>query len=257
MHPNNLLYTNKFKMAQEELQFGFGDFIKKPTNMSKHILKLALKAQNNYNHFLKPKKIKDKVKLRLLYLNKYSEIYAFIINFSKKDLPNSIEPLFWKLMTVFDYVALNNILLAYSFLTEKNKDNPILTKEDEKLLYLKKLHNKDISLKKFNDTFGHYALNAFELSSKRFSEYSKKEMIKISRLLSRFDLKKTISLKDYLKNKKKCLFAVYSTLREELKYIALLVINGLRFELMKTAKEKKIKDIFDMSYDDIRREGYC
>ena len=123
--------------------------------------------------------------------------------------------------------------------------------------YLKKLYNNDISLKKFNDMFGHYALNAFELSSKRFSEYSKEEIMKVSKFLKEFDLNKAISLEGYLKNKKKHLFAVYSTLREELKYIALLVISNLRFELIKIQKERKIKNIFDMSYDDIQREGYC
>ena len=238
-------------MAQEKSNMISEDFIRNPTNMSKHILKLAQKAQDNYNHLLNPQKFKDKIKLRLMYLNKYSEIYNFINNFLEKELPRDIEHLFQELITIFDFIAINNILLTYSFLTEKNKHNLILTREDEKMEYLKKLYNNEKSFEEFKEVFGHYALNPFELSSKRFSEYSREEIMKISKFLKEFELNKTISLGDYLKNKKKHLFAVYSTLREELKYIALLVISNLRFELIKIQKERKIKNIFDMSLDDL------
>ena len=247
----------KFKMVKGTFNYFFDDFIENPTNMSKHILELAKRSQNKYNLLLHPRRLRDKVKLRLLYLNEYSRVYLFINNFLKKDLPDDIDNLIKELTNIFDHVALNNILLAYSFLIEKNKENPILTREDEKLLYLKKLYNNEISFKEFNNVFGHYALNPFELSSKRFNEYSKKEIMRISKFLKEFDSNKKISLKDYLENKKKNLFAIYSTLREELKYIALLVINNLRLKFLKIQKKEKIKDIFNMSYDDIRRKGYC
>jgi hypothetical protein len=244
-------------MTMDETNYLFEDFIKNPTNMTNFVLTLAKKSQDSYNHLLYTKKFKDKIKLRLLYLNKYPEIYAFINNFKKKDLSNEIENLFNELMKIFNYIALNNILLNYSFLINKDKRNPILTKEDEKLLSLRKLYNEEISLKEFNSMFGHYALNPFELSSRRFSEYSNEEMKKIGKFLNGFEVNKKYSLKDYLKRRKRNLFAIYSTLREELKYCALLIISNIRFKLIKIQKYNKIKNIFEMDYNDIQRKGYC
>ena len=244
-------------MIKKKIKCVFESFIKNPTTISKYILNIAEKSQNKYDYLLISKRFIDKIKLRILYMNKYHEIYAFINRTQEKKLPTNIPDLFKKLRIIFDYVALNNILLGYSFLIEKDKKNPILTKEDEKLLYLKRVYIREIPIKEFNNKFGHYALNPFELSSKRFSEYSKREIMKIGKFLKEFDINKTNSLEEYLNSGGGNLFSIYSTLREELRYVSLLVINNLRFELIKIQKEKKIKNIFHIEYDEIRRKGYC
>jgi len=244
-------------MVQENNQIEFDEFIINPTELSKHIIELATQAKIKHDELLYSKKLKDQIKLRLLYLNEYQNIYNFINTFDRTKLTEDTNSLFIELEKIFNYIAINNILLAYAFLSEKSKINPIITKEDEKMIYLKKIYNNEILIEEFKKMFGHYALNAFELSSKRFSEYSKGELMKISKFLKDYQLNKNISIKEYLKNKKKSRFAIYSVLREELKYIALFVINDLRFSFIKLAKEKQIKDIFNMNYDDIKRKFYC
>jgi hypothetical protein len=244
-------------MDQNKRKIEFDEFIVNPTNLSKYIINLAEKSHEKYSPLISSGKLKDKIKLRLLYLNEYQNIFNFTESFEKNKLPNEIDLLFVELEKIFDYIAINNIFLAYAFVGEKNKINPIITKEDEKMLYLKKLYKNEILLKEFNEMFGHYALNAFEISSRRFSEYSKSELIKISKFLKNYQLNKDISIKEYLKNKKKNKFAVYSTLREELRYIALIVVSKLRLKFVELAKEKKIKNIFDMKYNDIKRKFYC
>jgi len=240
-----------------EIIDNFDEFISKPTNISKSIILFAKKAEEKYSYLIKKPKFKDKIKLRLLYLNKYSEIYKYCCDYNtKNDFSTNIISLFKEIEEIFGHIALNNILLSYSFITEKNLQNPIITKEDQKLDYLKKLYNKEINIDSFIDKFGHYAINGFELSSRRFSEFSKEELLKIGSYLKSFKIKKNQTLEQYLKDNKKILYPIYATLKEELKYIALLVINKIHFKLKEIQKKNKIKNIFNLSYDDLQRKNY-
>jgi len=249
------------------------DFIENPTEISKYLIEIIVKAKKKYDALLKSrnplKKIASNVKIRLWYLNKYIDIYNFIQRYKrceiKKNEPfKNIENLFREFEKIYEVIALNNLLLMYAFLVQsasvktstnrEDKSSFVINKEDEKLLCFKKLYDGKISSEQFKRKFGHYGLNAFELSSRRFSEYAPNELMNLAKFSRDFKLKKDIKLDKYIKTKGKNLFAVYSALREELRYCALFVVNDLRFELLKLAKAKKIKNIFNLNWHEIKRQ---
>jgi len=239
----------------------FEDFIEDPSPLSRHLVKLVLSKKQKYDRLFESKNFFSKVKLRMHYQNQHRDIYNFICSYRRKDLPaektiQTIDLLFDELAAVFDAIALNNLLLTYAFLVEKNKSNPILTKEEEKLLSLKKLYTGELSREEFNRAFGHYALNSYELSSKRFCEYSEEEILALARFLDDFNIRKTTTLDEFMRTEAKNLFPAYSSLREELKYISLWIVQDLRFNFLKLASENNISNIFDMDYDDIQRNNY-
>ena len=120
---------------------------------------------------------------------------------------------------------LNNFALAYAFAQEKDVSNPILTKEDEKMIALRKFYNKEITREEFNAEWGHYALNAYEVESKRFEEYTEHELMKIAKLAIHIPVKKKISYEDYSEKRK---VPVLLYLRELAKYKILLLIKEIR-----------------------------
>jgi len=252
------------------------DFIENPTEISKHLIEIIIRVKRKYDALLESrnplKKIINNVKIRLWYLNKYIDIYNFIQRYKRSrtkknkyplNSPKSaksavhiknMERLFREFEKIYEVISLNNLLLMYAFLTLKDKASPIINKEDEKLLYFKKLFDGEISCEQFKRKYGHFGLNAFELSSRRFSEYSQKELIDLAKYLKDFRPTKNIKLDKYIKTKRKNSFAIYSALREELRYLALFIINDLRFELLKIAKKKKIKNIFNLNWYEIKRQ---
>jgi len=229
------------------------DFIENPTNLSKYLLEIVTKKKRKYDYFLKSNNFiihtSNSIKLRIWYLNKYHEIYRFIKTFKIKE--KKICGLFNEFSNISDFIALNNLLLMYAYLTEKNKSSSIITKEDEKLLLFKELYNGNISAKKFKEKYGHYALNAFELSSKRFNEYKYNQLMNLAKFLKNFKLKKKITVNECINSKNNNLFSIYSALREELKYISLQIISRLRYKLLKLEKEKNIDNIFDLTYKEL------
>lgn len=226
------------------------DFIKNPTRLSQHIVRIANAKQNKYSKLSGSKKflgsVINGVKIRLLYLEKYNDIYECVKKFRIKH--DDIPGLFSELEKIFDHIALNNFLLAYAILEEKEVKSSIITKEDEKLILLSKLANNRVTPKQFKERFGHYALNGFELASRRFNEYSASELKKLARHLDGFRTPKKISLKSYLRKKDKKLYPVYSALREELKYVALKVISQLRKDVLRL----KVRNVFNMSYKELK-----
>ncbi len=237
------------------------DFIENPSPLSRHLVELAVSKKQKYDRLFGSKNFFTKVKLRIQYQNQYLEICKFIRSYRQKSRPcdgtiQRIDSLFDELARFFDLIALNNLCLTYAFLVEKDKSNPILTKEEEKLLSLKKLYAGEISREEFNTAFGHYALNPYELSAKRFCEYSKEEILGLAKFLDDFSIRKTITLDAFLQAQKKNRFPIYSSLREELKYLSLWIVRDLRFNFLKFASENSISNIFDMDYDDIQRNSY-
>jgi len=263
------------------------DFIENPTEISKHLIEIIIRVKKKYDTLLTSKnpikKIINNVRIRLWYLNKYIDIYNFIHGYKhyqiKKNKPlKNIENLFKEFEKIYNTISLNNLLLMYAFLTQGDRSGSIIgsegemkacfhfnranqfqapliiNKEDEKLLCFKKLYDGEISCEEFKRKYGHYGLNAFELSSRRFNEYSQFELMNLAKYLKDFRPTKNIKLDKYIKTKHKNLFAVYSALREELRYCALFIINDLRFELLKLAKKKKIKNIFNLNWYEIKRQ---
>lgn len=232
----------------------FDFFIESPTNLSKHLLHIVKQMQKGYDSILGKKgwlnNIKSGVKIRLWYEDKYREIYGFTKGYKVKS--SEIISLFDEFRDIADRIALNNLLLMYAHLTEKPACSAIMTKEDEKLAYMRDFYKKKISLSEFNKKFGHYGLNPFELASRRFSEYYAEELRDLAKHLVDLKLNKKTSLKRCISKPGDGLFPVYSALREELKYVALLVISDLRSKLLKFQKRKNIKDVFALKYAELK-----
>jgi len=247
-------------MILKNLDYNIEDFINKPSKISEHLVRIILKTKKKYDLLLKPrnfvKRLVNIVKIRLWYLDKYLDIYNFLKTYKPYKIKSNkyfenIKNLFFEFDKIYDLISLNNLLLTYAFIVEKNKSAFILDKEDKKLLCFKKLYDNKISEQEFKNKYGHYALNPFELSSRRFSEYSKNELINLAKYTKNFKIFKKIELKEYIQKKKKDLFPIYFAMREELKYYALLNVSNLRFELLKLSKEKKIDNIFQISYKNL------
>ena len=247
-------------MALKNLNYNLEDFINNPTKISEHLVEIVLEIKKKYDLLLKSSNFISNfintVKIRLWYLNKYLDIYNFLKTYKpyqmKKDKPfKNIKGLFDEFNIIYDVVSLNNLLLTYAFLVEKNKSTFIIDKEDKKLLCFKRFYNDEISEEEFKKKYGHYGLNPFELSSRRFSEYSKNELMNLAKYAKNFRTPKKIQLREYIQKKPKNLFPVYFAMREELKYRALFNISNLRFELLKLSKEEKIDNIFQINYKDL------
>ncbi|MBN2423039.1 hypothetical protein JXB41_07480 [Candidatus Woesearchaeota archaeon] len=230
------------------------DFIEHPTTLSKHLLEIIQEKTDKYDSLIKSKNIFEniikKVKLRLKYLEEYKNIYSYISQFEIKT--NDILGLFSEFSEISEKIALNNLLLIYAQISEKQEPSKIITKEDLKLSCFNKLYHKKISINEFNKEFGHYALNAFELSSRRFCEYPEKEILKLASFTINYRLKKSLKLEEAVIMKKSRLFPVYCALREELKYNALLIIKELRFELLELKKKINIRNIFSLNYNKLK-----
>jgi hypothetical protein len=226
-------------------------FIENPTSLSKKIITIALKKKREYDSLLENhgffSHIMNGVKIRLWYLSKYNEIYSFLSNYKVK--ATSISGLFNEFESMCSMIALNNLLLMYAYLVEKDAASNIITREDEKMAFFNRLYHKEISIDEFNAAYGHYSLNDYELAAPRFCEYSKPEILKLSKFAKDFSSSKTIKLKDYIESENKRLFPVYCALREELRYHSLFIIMEIRTKLLELSKAKKIKNIFDIDYD--------
>jgi len=224
------------------------EFVTNPSEITKKLVEIVLKLSDKYESELKKnvfKKFINQVKLRLYLKQGYLEYYSFLKKYKLKDL--DLKELFDEFEKLYDKLIFNNFALAYAFVLEKDVKSPILTKEDEKILFLKKLYDKKITKKQFDKEFGHYALNAYELSSKRFEEYSDEELMKIARLTKNIKINK-IKLEDYTDKK---VIPVLIALRELAKYNILFIVKEIRYKLLRIAKKNNIKNVFDESYSKI------
>jgi hypothetical protein len=238
------------------------DMCVNPTNLSRKILEIAETSLKKYEPLFNSKSIVSNVKLRLLYMTKSSEIFSFVDTYNYQNIKKKdILGLFEELSSLFDIISLNNILFSYSYLVEKNKDNQVITKEDMKLDYFRKLSCHDITVSEFKKEFGHYGLNPYELSSRRFFEYTPDELMKLSKLAKTYRLLKSISLKEYMSGSKKSLYVIYAALRAELKNISMYVISELRYKLLEFKKsnlqKSKDQELFGLEYDELKRKITC
>jgi hypothetical protein len=221
-----------------------------PTSLTEHFLNImknvivAYKEQFSQKDF---KKFIFLVKLRVKYLQKYQEIFEIS---QKTSLASGIKELEQQFVELSKNVALNNVILTYAHQVEKETFSDIITVEDRKHQAFAYLASKKISLEHFKHQFGHHALNPFELSEKRFSEYSQKELLKIASFMDGFVLEKKTPLREAIEHPNQ-LFPVYAALREELRDKLLLILAEIRKECLSLQKKHSIEDIFSKSYDEV------
>jgi len=221
------------------------EFVFNPSNITKELVKIVLKLNDKYEKQLKGilNRFKAQVKYRLYLKEEYKEYYSFLKSY-KLD-KKGLKELFLEFEKLYDKLLFNNFALAYAYTLGKDIDSCVLTKEDERILLLQK------DIKKFKKEFGHYALNAYELSSKRFSEYSDKELVKLQKLVKNIKIKDKIKLEKYLEQKNKKIIPILIALRELAKYNVLFVVNEIREELLKCQKQNNLRNIFNLGYDEI------
>ena len=233
------------------------EFVQNPSNLSKHLVKIVLKLDKKYQDELKKrsfiKKLVNDVKLEYYCKQGHIEFYNFLKTYTVPKT-KSINKLFSEFEKVYDKLIFHNHALGYFYVRNKPVSNPVITKEDEKNILLKKLFEKKITVKEFNKLFGHYALNPYELSSKRFEKYTLKEIMKLAKLASNYETNKTFKLNDYIVSNKKKVFPILVSLREYAKYNILFIIKELRYLLLDIEKEKQISNIFDLSYKELQEK---
>jgi hypothetical protein len=217
------------------------EFVQNPSKITKHLVNIVLKLNKKHETSLKGilNRFKTHIAYNLYLRGGYKEYYFFLKNYKVKS--RTLKQLFQEFENQYNKLLFNNFALVYAYTKEKQIENPILTKEDEKILLLK------TNLKKLKSKFGHYALNAYELKEKRFSEYSDKELKKLSNLVKNLEIKNKIPLESYLKKKDKKPIPILIALRELAKYNILKIVAEIREQLLKTNKA----NIFNKSYKEI------
>ena len=116
----------------------YPEFIINPSTLSKEILKIVKKSEESVHNNFSRLSFFGKVNFRIKYLTNYTNTFNFIrsFQFEKND---EIEEFFESFQKISYFIALNNFLLVYAYKVEKKHINPIITKEDQKILALQKL----------------------------------------------------------------------------------------------------------------------
>lgn len=197
------------------------------------------------------------VKIRLYLKEGFRDFYEFLLGYTPPPFPDTvrgaqkIRALFEEFEKVYDKLIFNNIALGFAHIHGEEPENSIMTLEDEKIAYFKKLASGAVTDEEFKKKFGHYALNAYELSSKRFEEYTSSELLELAHLSSNMDIKEKPLLEDCISEKTEKKIPALLALRELAKYKVLFIVRDIRHELLKLAELHCIQNIFGMNLEEI------
>jgi len=217
------------------------DMANKPSNLSIELadMLVAVKEKNRPSMF----KFLGNLKAQRKYDKEHIRIKEFVKTFEPRD---SISELKEQFQEIASFIADCDLVIAYAHAIVDDRELKIMSKEDQRKLYLHKLYHKEISYDDFRNKFGHYAEKPFEIADRRYSEYDDKELLKIAEKIGS-ECDKVI-LEDYDDDN---LYPVYIALREELRYCALLVVAGLRKQILKISEGQDTDNFFDKSFDDL------
>ena len=178
-------------------------------------------------------RFKRDIKIKLYLEKDYLDYYEYLrdYKFSKESYLRIID-LQKEFKDFYNKLIFNNFALVHIYIKEGSINNPVLTKEDDKNIALSKLYYKKISIEDFQKEFGHYALNAYELKEKRFSEYDDDLLKKIAYLAAQNKINKSITLREYINSPNKEVAPILICLRELAKYQSLKIVANIRFELL-------------------------
>lgn len=242
------------------MQYYTEELVSNPSNITQHIVEIVVGANTKYEDLLNKKvsfrRFALNVKLNMYLKNDFHEFYQFLCDykapefntFNKKE---RLQKLFNEFKFLYEKLIFNNIALAYHYALNKQLSSSVMTKEDEKILCLKKYFHHEITIEQFKEKFGHYALNAYELSSKRFEEYTAEELRPIAKLVSNFKIKEKTSLEKYISSPFEDVTPILIALRELAKYKILFLVKSIRYELLGIAKDNNIDNIFDKHFSQI------
>jgi len=211
------------------------DMTDRPSILALDLADLLVTQKEKVRHKYFPKGVLKFVKNIKLY-NLYKKANKIVSEFTEtfkpaKDMPGLLD----QFEAICTHLAVVEQLIAYSRSIEGDSPLPE-TKTDKMKQMLANITTG--TLAEFKKEFGHYAEKPFEPACRRYSEYDDNEILKLA---SKYSYKPKTT-----PNTKK-LYPVYVSLREELRYCALLIVTGIRNILV-----KQNKDIMNTSLSDLQ-----
>lgn len=155
---------------------------------------------------------------------------------------------------LYGLVIYNNFVLARLFVesSDKNRRLNVETKEEKRLQLLQELASDDGKHDEYIKQFGHYAFEPFELSDRRFSEYSRAELKKLAELAK--NLRQSsgkISLESVLQKKSRADLDTLVALREFGKYQCLELVAKMRQLILAESAKRGIDNPFKLSWSEL------
>ena len=245
--------------------------ISNPSKLSEKLNKIVLKHNTFYQKKLKSKnpfyRLQILVKISLYqklnhpqFFYELRKIEYEIDNFSqlkKGFFKENIQFLLDRFSLIQKKLIFHNLSLVFFYklhprIINSNSVKGIFTIEQEKNLYLQKFAENKINKETFDQKFGHYAINAYELESKRFNEYSVSELKRIASLLTNLKIRSNNSSSKIYENPifSKEVYSNYLVIREYAKYVSLKIIALLRKIILEQSKNKSFSDPFGKNWSD-------
>jgi len=247
-----------------QLNLDISELISHPSPASKKVIKIIKSIYYDYQKKLTQKNLRRLIfitKIKLYQKQNYKQLYLYLKNYqillpSTLSKSNQLKILFSEFSKLQQKLIFNNFALAsLASLNQFPTTSNILTIEDEKIIYLQKIANNQISRLLFNKKFGHYALNPYELSEPRFTEYKSSQLKKLAKLTLNINIKSKKKLENYIKSEPANHLAILIGLRELFKSTSLKVIKQIRDILLLIEKEQRIDNIFNLSYKQIQKKS--
>lgn len=230
------------------------EFISNPSKASESLVNNVVELNKKYEKLFTSKNIfiqlnremKIVLYLKADYLKVIEQLSKYKVPATKsKNFRRNVKELLTEFEFIYDKLIYNNFILAKEYLKFKDFGVKVQTKEDERMNFLKKFAKKQISKKEFDNKFGHYGINAYELSEKRFNEYTEIELRKIASLSVNLKEIEKIHSQEFISSNEENRIPILIYIRELAKYKALLIVAEIRVKLIENAKENNIKDVFN------------
>ncbi|MDX2776047.1 hypothetical protein PV379_01595 [Streptomyces caniscabiei] len=155
---------------------------------------------------------------------------------------------------LYGLVMYNNFILARVFAqsTDKHRRLSIQTEEDRRLQLLHELASDDGKYNEYIQQFGHYAFEPFELSDRRFSEYSRAELKKLAGFAKGLKQRSgKMRLESIVQKQTHADIDTLIALREYGKYQCLKLVAQMRERILAEADEHGINNPFSLSWSEL------
>lgn len=239
-------------MDKEQL---IAEFNPEPTKLSERFIEFVLAKNKELSYkFAMPSwwgKIKLQFEVENYLQNGWQDVYWKL---QKAPIAKDLSGLLKDFESLYGLVMYNNFVLARLYAESSDKDRRlnVTTKEDERLRLLQRLASDDSKYDEYVQQFGHYALEPFELSDRRFNEYSRTELKKLAELTG--DLKQKTGksrLGSVAKKRSRADIDTLIALREFGKYQCLKLVAEMRRRILAESAERGIPDPFKLSWSEI------
>lgn len=204
-------------------------------------------------------RVKLEARIRAYLMNGYKETHEY---FRRTDLPKKtgdtkrdLIALMEAFEDTYPRIIFNNLVLAHhvkgSAFTVDLK-----TEEDEKNALLAKVAQNASECSTFEQEYGHYALNSYEVAERRFSEYSCEELQNLGKHIAGIPLQKKPSLAAYVQDHASGANAsLLIGIRELGKFQALKIVAEIRYILLEIESTYELeRPVFDYTYNELLQE---